>query len=209
MPEIDDDSDYVRPVARLLAARDIDGLIALLANEGPVGRHAMFAFAELGSEALPALREALDSDDRVVAGWAAVALADLRDEGAEERIIGLVGKLDCAEFSGPLFEVWEAAVVVLGQREVKAAVDPLIELLRCKDTDVREAVAWSLGAIGDRRAVEPLSKILLEEEVASIVPECWWIDDALKSLGGERAERALAQWKAREEAWWIETARRG
>lgn len=205
MPGIDDDFEYLRPVARLLAARDVDGLIALLPDEGPVGRHAMFALAEIGSEALAALQEGLDSEDRVVAGWAAVALADMGDEGADDRLVGLVGDIDCSDFSGPPFEVWEAAIVILGQRKVRAAVEPLLALLSCDDTDIREAVAWSLGEIGDDRAVEPLSKVLLEEDVASIFPECWWISDALQSLGGEKAERALAQWKAREEAWWIET----
>jgi HEAT repeat protein len=201
MPEVDDDSEYVRPVARLLAVRDVDGLIGLLTDKGPVGRHAMFALAEMGSDALPALHEALDAGDRVVAGWAAVALADVADEGAEERLTALVGELDCAEFSGPLFEVWEAAVVVLGQREAKAAVDTLINLLRCQDTDVREAVAWSLATIGDARAVDPLARVLLDEDVSTLIPAGWWIADALQSLGGKKAERAVAQWEAREEAW--------
>lgn len=198
MSEVDDDSEYVRPVARLLAARDVDGLIALFTDESAVGRHAAFALAEIGSDALPALHEALEADNRVVA---AVALAEAVDEGAEERLLGLVAELDCAEFSGPLFEVWEAAVVVLGQRKVKAAVDPLINLLRCQDTDVREAVAWSLGTIGDARAVDPLARLLLEEEVSALIPAGWWIADALKSLGGEKAERSVAQWERREEAW--------
>jgi HEAT repeat protein len=199
--EVDDESEYVRPVARLLVARDVDGLIALLTDESAVGRHAASALAEIGSDALPALQEALEADNGVVAGWAAVALAEAADEGSEERLLGVVAELDCAEFSGPLFEVWEAAVVVLGQRKVKAAVDTLIKLLRCQDTDVREAVAWSLGTIGDARAVDPLARLLLEEEVSTLIPAGWWIADALKSLGGEKAERSVAQWEGREEAW--------
>lgn len=201
-----DDSEYVGPVAKLLAAGDVDGLVALLADDGPVGRHAMFALAEIGSEALPALREAIASDDPVVGGWAAVALADMGDAGADDRLIAFVRDIDYSKFPNRLFEVWEAAVVVLGDRKVRATVEPLIEALHCDDPDVRGTAAESLGAIGDARAVDPLIRLLLEEEVPTLGPAGWRITEALESLGGEKAKRAVAQWEAREEAWLMETS---
>ncbi len=43
-------------------------------------------------------------------------------------------------------------------------INKLIELLKDKDRDTREAFAWALGELEEEKAIEPLCKVLLEDE---------------------------------------------
>lgn len=198
--------ELVPEVFELVAARDLDGLIALLGRADVVGAHAAEGIVRLGAdEAVPRLRAALKSKDRYVVAWATISLAELGDEGADERLVGFVRDFDFSQAPEALrWDVWEYAVAVLRDRKVEAAVEVLIDTLPIKNTDVRDAAADALAAIGDQRAVRPLSAILLEEDVSSIIPECYTIEGALEQLGGEEAERALAAWCVKERAWWSE-----
>lgn len=46
---------------------------------------------------------------------------------------------------------------------MQACVAPLIQALKDENSDVRRTAAWTLGKIGDARAVEPLSQALKDE----------------------------------------------
>jgi HEAT repeat protein len=47
-------------------------------------------------------------------------------------------------------------------------VDPLLGALSDGDASVRVAAAWALGRIEDRRAVTPLTRLLLDDADAGV-----------------------------------------
>ena len=78
--------------------------------------------------------------------------------------------------------VRKEAIIALGRRQEKRAVDPLIAALKDKRWDVRSNAATALGEIGDSRAIGPLSKLLRTETREQLVRE--EVAVALKKLGG-------------------------
>jgi hypothetical protein len=56
------------------------------------------------------------------------------------------------------------ALSVLGRVKDARAVGPAIQLLGDQDSQVRTMAAWALGELGDRRAIEPLKKLLQTEK---------------------------------------------
>ncbi len=71
---------------------------------------------------------------------------------------------------------------VLGQIKDSLAVEPLIEILRDKDLNLRKAAIWALGQIKDTRAVEPLIEIWKTNRVNEIREE---VIEALGHIGGD------------------------
>lgn len=119
------------------------------------------ALAMLGrlkvSRALPVLEKtaadaALDMQTRQT------AIAALGNIGAPSSLDTLVGILD-----DPAPSLVEAAVVALGRLGDGGAVGPLVRLVREKR--VRLAALWSLGAIGDPRAVALLNLELADPDI--------------------------------------------
>lgn len=116
---------------------------------------------------------------------------------ASDRLVRLVREYDYSDAPDDGYYLWAAAVSVLGERQVIAAVEPLIAALNAEgdyNVDTRQDAAAALGEIGDSRAIEPLIRRLGIEPVFT----AWWIVEALEQLGGEEAERAVAEWEARE-----------
>jgi len=77
-----------------------------------------------------------------------------------------------------------AAVEIAAVRRLKAAVPALIKLLRHKDPAVADRTIGALVAIGDRRAVKPLTRLSRfsdTEKMAKII-------DGIGSLGGKEAQ---------------------
>ena len=71
--------------------------------------------------------------------------------------------------------------------EAEGNIECLIAALKDKDSDVRNAAAWSLGRLGDKRAVEPFIAALKDKD--SNVREA--AAEALGELGDKRAVKPL------------------
>lgn len=80
------------------------------------------------------------------------------------------------------------AAVALGDIKDIAAVDPLIVLLSSASAQVRELSALALSRIGDRRAVEPLGRVVLADPERRVRLRA---AEGLRSLGGPAAIESL------------------
>jgi HEAT repeat protein len=93
------------------------------------------------------LIRALEHEDSDIKYDAATALGRIGDARAVEPLIrALKGPLG-GRAAEPLKEIGEPAV------------GALIQVLKYKDSNVRRNAAWTLGEIGDARAIEPLSEL--------------------------------------------------
>jgi len=80
-----------------------------------------------------------------------------------------------------------AAEDLAAARQLKEAVPALIQLLRHKDESVADRAIGSLVAIGDRRAVKPLTQLSEFRDTARMAK----VLDAIGALGGEEARDYL------------------
>jgi HEAT repeat protein len=110
--------------------------------------------ADLGSEAIPALIEALADEDTNTRSKAAEALAKIGHPASDKLIQAL------ADERG-FVRNW--AAWVLGKMEEAQAVNALISALADDYDSVRENAAWALGQIRDPRAVEALVTAMMDE----------------------------------------------
>lgn len=69
------------------------------------------------------------------------------------------------------------------------AVEPLIGALARKESEARRNAAWALGAIGDKRAVMPLTETLRRDSDEKTREHAAW---ALGALGDRRANEAIS-----------------
>lgn len=144
-------------VARLLAKKDVRGLIKALGYEKAAAVRCGAAQA-LGGVGDPGAAEALDAvawrPDRDAVGATYWAAKQAWDECAE---IGApaVGAL-CDALADEDAGDRAAAARALGSIGDSAAAGPLAAALADKNAAVRLAAAQALGTIGDARAVEPL-----------------------------------------------------
>ncbi|MCX7919226.1 MAG: HEAT repeat domain-containing protein [bacterium] len=82
------------------------------------------------------------------------------------------------------------AAFILGQRQEKQAVKPLLELAKtCTDPYILSAVVNALGQIGDTSAIETLEQLL----ATSFLNVRLEIIQALRSIGGHRSREILQQ----------------
>jgi len=117
---------------------------------------------------------------------AAAALAGIGEAAAEALLAAF------KEEAEPLVRLRVARA--LGRLGDRRAVEPLVAALTDKEKFVRQGAAEALGKLGDGRAVEPLIAVLAdpEENVRKRASE------ALESIGGPEAQRALAEYRARQ-----------
>src|ERR1051325_8028599 len=89
------------------------------------------------------------------------------------------------------------------------AVEPLVGALSRKESEARTNAAWALGAIGDRRAVSPLTETLRRDADEGVREQAAW---ALGAIGDHGATDALSAAlndsspRVREQAAWAEGA---
>lgn len=128
----------------------------------------------------------------------AVVAADRRhlDRAVDDVMKGLVASIRIrrggsdellSALAAPDAEVRSEAIRVAGERRERAAVPALILQLKGEDTALRDQAIGALVAIGDRRAVKPLTEVAHFRDVTEL-PK---VIDALASLGGDEARAWL------------------
>jgi len=97
----------------------------------------------------------------------------------------------------------EAVAKALSEIRETQAVQPLVAVLKDKDSSVREAAARALGKIGDVQAVQPLAAAIDNREFDLVTVEAAW---ALGGIGDAQAVRPLVaalkgcHWKVKQRA---------
>lgn len=194
----------VRTLGLFASPRVIDPLIRCLAdkNEG-VRKQAAHALVEMGHQAVDPLIDSLAYNDETVRQQAASILAKLGVDATARLIVGLANpdwlvRKQAAHILGiiadsravqPLIQllvtdknknVSKQAYYSLREMNIAVSLLHLIERLSDADADVREQAAYTLGQLGDPRAIAPL-RFLLD----SPNPMTWKVRKA--------ANQALAQ----------------
>ena len=149
----------VEEIGDLGTAEAIDALINMFTDDElrwmAVRQISMFRTA-----AVPALLEALESDNEDTVRFAIYTLGDVKAVGAVDAIVPFLDHENA--------DVRQNTVFALGMIRAAGTTDHLIRALGDKDPVVRGYAATALGEIGDPRAKEALLKALKEED-ASVV----------------------------------------
>jgi hypothetical protein len=88
---------------------------------------------------------------------------------------------------GPDEDLQKEAVRLAGERRERAAVPSLVAMLKNEDSTARDRAIGALGAIGDARAVRPLTEVARFRDVGDL-PK---VLDALASIGGPESRAYL------------------
>lgn len=156
--------------------RAIEPLIGCLVDYMEVVRYAAsVALVKMGEPTIPALLDALQSDDHALRKAAATVL---------DRVGWTPGHDTAGAAYWIVREEWEWC------REIgEPAVEPLLVALAndYDDPDVRVAIIETLGELGDPRAVEQLTDLLMDD----FVNVCLAAAEALGSIGDPAAVPAL------------------
>jgi HEAT repeat protein len=177
--------------------RAIDPLRKLAKTDKSPGvrRAAVGALAEIeADDAVEVLIDALGDKDETVRKSALSRLSyDERYKG-DKRVVGAFIKALQTDPSP-----WVRADAALGMLNDPRAVPALIEALNEENFSIRINAARALGGIGDRRAVEPLAKILSREVVREVSDISWQVTflsavaESLGQIGDSRAVKPLIQ----------------
>jgi HEAT repeat protein len=142
---------------RKLAAQILDKLAWQFSNEEErisyhIAKGNWDECVQIGKPAVVPLIEVLKEhtglyDQREIMFGAARALVELQDKRAVDPLITILN--DKKGASLPI--IW-----VLGEMREPHAVESLISLMKDGTSDIRKAVAWALGVIGDKRAIPSL-----------------------------------------------------
>jgi HEAT repeats len=92
-----------------------------------------------------------------------------------------------AAIDGSDDDLREEAVRVAAERRVREVVPSLIKLLKSEDHELRDAAIGALGAIGDARAVKPLTEVAHFRDILDL-PK---VLDALALIGSDEARAYL------------------
>lgn len=110
-----------------------------------------------------------------------------RGLGAKVRLAHGDPRAILAALGSPDDSLREEAMRLSAERKLTQAVPTLIALLKSDDHDVRDRAIGTLAAIGDPRAVRPLTEVARFRDLADL-PK---ILDALSAIGGEDAKSYL------------------
>jgi hypothetical protein len=127
--------------------------------------------------------------------WAAHAARAVKDVvagvGARVRLSAGDAQAIVAALDGSDEDLRDEAMRLAGERREKAAVPSLIKRLKSDDHAVRDHAIGALAAIGDQRAVRPLTEVARFRDLTDL-PK---VLDALATIGGPEA-RAYLQFVA-------------
>lgn len=166
-------------------ARAVDPLTqALEDSDSAVRSTATQALGRIGKPGVESLIEALKSGDEGVRMYAAKGLGEIKDTRA---ITPLIEALKIKTRWGGAEGSAAQALTDIGE----PAVEPLIQVLKDSDENVRLLTTITLGDIGDTRAVDPLIQTLKDsnKKVQRAAAK------ALKKIGSEKAEKTLKDYR--------------
>lgn len=93
-----------------------------------------------------------------------------------------------AALDGKSADLQKEAIHLAAERRLRAAVPPLLRQLHSSDGALRDAAIGALAAIGDERAVRPLTEVAKFNDLTDL-PK---VLDALAAIGGPEARAYLA-----------------
>ena len=181
-------SDAAHQLGKLGDERAAEGLAEALADSDEyVRKSAVTALRRIGGPAaMEALRTALADRSEQVVLQAVNGLRDMRDQGAVEPLIRVLARRERSlqlastdalirigsEAVGPLLEAFKdrnlrrrignQVMRILIEMSTKA-IDPLLEVLQDENQYVRVTAISVLGRIGDKRVVQPLVNLFLDD----------------------------------------------
>jgi len=154
--------------------RAIESLIKILKKKSykpyKLKKAAAEALSRIGEPAAKELIELLKSEDKRIRLLVMDALIKIGSPEVSNHLIGMLKDKE------PL--IWSKAAIGLAKLKVGDPVKFLLEKLKSSDNQVRIYAISSLGEIGDKRAVEPLCKLL-----SKIIDSPRWGE--MESLGRE------------------------
>ncbi len=174
----------VRLLGKLAVANAVPPLSAILRDryeDAAVRTAAAEALGNLHeSEAIPALAAELSQDDESACPVLAEALVRFGDQATPEllRVLEMAGH--------PAARVWAARI--LGRTADATAVEPLIARLRDRHEMLRIATCEALGHLTDKRALMPLTQIMLRDPSPQVRAHA---AGALSEIAGEQAAGVL------------------
>jgi hypothetical protein len=131
----------------------IPRLVLKLSTDDAREKHALAnIFKRIGSPAVPALIEALDTEHLDQLRNTARCLGEIGDKSATHALLGLFGHDNHTVRSG--------AVTAVGRCHDSSAVSDCIVMLQDKTEPVRKSAAVALGRIADSRAASSLIEVL-------------------------------------------------
>ncbi len=136
----------------------IDTMIqAIEQNNTPMRNRMFIKLRVVGNQAVPALLERLEEKQKPgVKEYIAFTLGWLNDPKAQPALIKMLKEGNNTEII--------AAAKALGQMQATQATDLLIDKLQHKDPKIRREMAYALGLMRDKKAFEPLKKLIQGDE---------------------------------------------
>lgn len=128
---------------------------ALKDDDDRVQKESMKALIKIGVPSIDALAKVLNDRNNQVRKHAVQALGEIKDARAVESLIQVLTDSDV--------DVLGDAVSALEKIGI-ASVEPLIQALKDRDSQIRKLAVVALGEIRDTRAVEPLIQVLSDDD---------------------------------------------
>lgn len=175
--------EIVGALARLRARDAVPDLLRILIDGDDY--RAAWALGEIGdARAVPVLIEKLSSE---TACELAVAVIQSLEKIGDTRAAEPLRRISADVTAGPAVRGMSRVALVKFEAEDQATV--LIEMLSTENhVDVLRAVVNRLGALGDKKAVEPLFRLSQAEQGAHLRTRIIY---ALRDIGGREAARRL------------------
>jgi len=111
----------------------------------------------------------------------------LRGVGARVKLASSDARALTAALEGADDDLKLEALRVAGERHLTALVPAIIPLLKSEDRDVRDRAVGTLAALGDARAVKPLTEVARFRDLTDLP----MVLDALAAIGGDEARAYL------------------